>query len=60
MVTRFITDMVPINNYGDMLETSYNPNWQSDYAKYLDENNLVLDAAGNPVKKGESNEQALG
>lgn len=52
--------MVPVNNYGDMRETSYNPNWQSDYAKYLAENNLELDDAGNPVKKGESNEQALG
>lgn len=59
-MARWITDMVPINVYGDMRETSYNPNWQSDYAKYLASNNLVLDAAGNPVKKGESNEQALG
>jgi heat shock protein HspQ len=55
-MTRWVTETVPVNIYGDMRETSYNADWQSDYAKYLQENNLVLDAAGNPVKKGERNE----
>jgi hypothetical protein len=50
-MTRWVTTAVPVNNYGDMGETSYNADWQSDYAKYLADNNLVLDAAGNPVKK---------
>lgn len=54
-MTRWVTDTVPVNTYGDMVETSYNADWQSDYAKYLAANNLVLDKTGNPVKKEESN-----
>jgi hypothetical protein len=50
-MTRWVTDTVPVNIYGDMRETSYNADWQSDYAKYLAENNLVLDGNGNPVKR---------
>lgn len=50
-MTRWVTDTVPVNVYGDIRETSYNADWQSDYAKYLAENNLVLDGNGNPVKR---------
>lgn len=53
----FTTDTVPVNNYGDLREVLIISNWQSDYAKYLAENNLVLDKNGNPVKEEDGNVQ---
>lgn len=50
-MTRWVTNTVPINVYGDQCESIVNLDWQSDYAKYLEENGLVLDKTGNPVKK---------
>lgn len=49
-MTSFATDSAPVNLYGDTADVLIINNWQSGYAKYLADNGLVLDAAGNPVK----------
>ena len=51
----FTTYPMPVNNYGDTKEVIELTGWQSGYAKYLQDNNLELDAAGNPIKKETSN-----
>lgn len=55
-MSKFAIVNAPVNLYGDTKDVLLISDWQSGYAKYLAENNLELDAAGNPVKKGKKDE----